>query len=417
MIRHQGHQMAASAQGSVSEEHRETFVRAAPDTVSTELPSTVVMEKGHNRLSGSIIIFAIGVVCFATLRLMLRRPSEEPLDILSVILLCAAYVAIAAASDIFVKWEAQSNNGILPFAPARMVFVVEVLKFCLTIPLVLMRYMSNSFQFPSKAECLVAMRLMSIPAISYSMNNAIVFFIVAHVDFSSLSVWRQLTPIFVAFIWILVFRRHLGRQRWLAIALLIAGTTLNSLSQNQGLRINSMIVVVLFSCLTTAVAGVANEYVLKRCGAMDIDFLCVLLYVQTSAFSLLLVVSSEMRLAGNATHVATVGTLLGGPPLVQDARPLVIMFLQVLFGFAVARVIRYLGSVPRAIVNAIKELTVVIVAPAFIDSSLNSTIMLSVGIVGGAAALFTLAPSPLPKASTLGKAWSPPKDASNKGVQ
>jgi hypothetical protein len=254
---------------------------------------------------------------------------------------------------------------------------------------------------------------MSLPAISYSINNAIVFFIVARVDFSSLSVWRQLTPIFIAFIWVLVFRRQLGGQRWLAIALLVVGTTLNSCSSNGGSTLNSMIFVVLSSCLTTAVGGVANEYVLKRCGNLDIDFLCVLLYMQTSAFSVFFLAACESpklkSWVGGVWEASSTGTLLGGPALLGDPCTLAIIFLQVLFGFAVARVIRYMGSVPRAIVNATKELAVVIFAPAFIDSKLNGTIVVSAAIVAGAAALFMLAPSPLPKAQTQSKAWKAPE--------
>lgn len=356
-----------------------------------------------------ICALAALLVVAATFRLMMRRPIDEPLDIMSAVLLCGAYVAIAATSDILVKWETQANNGSLPFAPARMVFVVEVMKLILTMPLVFGRLAQGSLKLPTRADCETAIRLMLVPAISYSMNNAIIFVVVAHVDFSSLSVWRQLTPMFVAFIWILVFRRQLGGQRWFALALLVVGTTLNSCGQAGGLKFNAMVFVVLCSCLTTAVAGVANEYVLKRCGHLDIDFLCVLLYIQTSVISLLLAVSMERtsmaRLAGAPVQYRS--TLLGGPPLVEDPRPAVIILLQVLFGFAVARVIRYLGSIPRAIVNALKELAVVALAPAFTNSHINGAVLISAVIVGGAAALFTLAPAPLPNVKGPKRTWSP----------
>lgn len=414
MIRHQRHPIVFPKSHEVMDDYPAASAQAV--TIGdTSLPAPVaIQQNGHNALSKSICLLAVFAVCSATLRLATRGHREEPLDLLSTILLCAAYVAIASASDILVKWEAQTHAGILPFAPARMVFVVEVMKLCLTSPLVLMRHANNSFRFPSQAECYEALRLMTMPAVSYSLNNALIFFIVGHVDFSSLSVWRQLTPIFVAFIWVLVFGRHLGRQRWFAIGLLVAGTSLNTCTNGGGILFNSIVLVVLLSCLTSAVAGVANEYALKKCGSLDIDFLCTLLYIQTSVFSLFLVVACEsptlMSLVGSNGQLAAPWTLLGGPPLSQDALPLAIVLLQVLFGFAVARVVCYLGAVPRAIVNATKELTVVIVAPAFIDSKLNGIIVASAVVVGVAVACFTLAPAPELKAQALGKVWKPQKD-------
>merc|ERR1719215_1670762 len=252
---------------------------------------------------------------------------------------------------------------------------------------------------------------MIVPAMAYSMNNAIIYIVVARVDFASLSVWRQLIPIFVASIWVTMFGRQLGIQRWFALVLLVSGTALNAVGQAAGVRLNDpMILVVLCSCLTTAVAGVANEYVLKRCGRLDIDFLCCLLYLQTSIISLAFAITCEsppvMRLSGISPSVKG-NTLLGGPSLSQEPGLVVIILLQVIFGFAVARVIRYLGSVPRAIVNAAKELTVVVIAPVFTDSHLNGTVLISAMIVGTAAALFTLAPSPLPPSKAPKKSWSP----------
>jgi len=256
-----------------------------------------ISDAGRVTLGHCICILATVVVISATARLMLvRKQAEEPLDFISAVLLCGAYVAIAATSDILVKFETQANGGVLPFAPARMVFVIEFLKLCLTFPLVLGRFMHDSLRWPTQEDCTAAMRLMFVPAMSYSMNNAIIFFVVSRVDFSSLSVWRQMTPLFVAGIWVLIFRRQLGRQRWFALGLLVAGTALNSCGQTGGSsRFDAMVLMVLFSCLTTAVAGVANEYVLKRCGGLDIDFLCVLLYMQTSVISLVLAIGAARR--------------------------------------------------------------------------------------------------------------------------
>merc|ERR1740130_1120416 len=131
-----------------------------------------------------------------------------------------------------------------------MVCLVEFLKLGLTIPVVMARFSYNSIQWPSKEDSFLAMRLMIVPAMAYSMNNGIIYFCISRIDFSSLSVWRQLTPLFVAGIWIVLFRRQLGTQRWLALLLLVGGTALNSYGHVTDVRWN-MVAIVLFSCLTT----------------------------------------------------------------------------------------------------------------------------------------------------------------------
>lgn len=370
---------------------------------------TIVTEMGT--VGRCIRIFAVAIVLAGAARFAcMLKAIPDPLDTMSAMLLCGSYVAISATSDVLVKWETQANGGKLPFLPLRMTFVVEFLKLLLTMPLVMGRHSRGVFSWPQQADCAIAIRLMFVPAMAYSANNALIYFLVSRVDFSTLSVWRQMAPLFVAGIWVILFRRQLGAQRWFALSLLVAGTALNSFGQKDGVRFDAMVLVVLGSCFTTAVAGVANEYVLKQCGCMDIDFLCVLLYMQTSTISFFLAVISESRIffwmTGIAPTPAQAYTLLGGVPLQNDLRPLAIIGLQVLFGFAVARVIRYLGAIPRAVVNALKELTVVLVAPAFTQSHLNSTVAVSAVVVGSAAALFTLAPSPLP-ASKASRAWSP----------
>lgn len=364
----------------------------------------------------AITVLGILMVVAAGFRLSsVEKAVDKDIDAITVILLCGAYISIASANDILVKMTTQAHNGEMPFSPSRMVCMVEFMKLLITVPVVLLRYAYGHVYLPSMAECVTALRLMVIPAVSYSVNNAIILMVVSHVDFSSLSVWRQLTPLFVALIWVLVFRRPLGSRRWLALLLLLFGTMINSYAEGAFMsRWNPMLIAVLGSCCTTAVAGVANEYVVKHCARLDLDLLCIFLYIQTTIISFLLVVvargfspsawsgSDEAGEAANAQW-----TLLGGPPLLQEPVQLAIVGLQVLFGFAVARVIRYLGSVPRSIMNAMKELTVVIIAPVFVSSNITTTAVISAFVVGGAAAMFSSTSIPTKEADKMWRAPLP----------
>jgi hypothetical protein len=359
-------------------------------------------------LANSLCVAAVAVVISATMRfLFMGKSKDETLDVTSTALLCCAYVAIAASCDILVKRETQAHEGHLPFIPLRMVCLVEFLKLCLTLTLVMGRLSRGASILPEKADCLTAARLTLVPAICYSINNAIVYVMISRIDFSSLSVWRQMTPLFVAGIWVISFRCQLGAQRWFSLSLLVTGLILNSFGHGSGVRFDAMVGVVLGSCFITAIAGVANEYVMRRCDAMDIDFLCVLLYVQTSIISFVLAIIMESRAATVLTGMppTQASSLLGGVGVLEDWPLPTIILLQVLFGFAVARVIRYLGAVPRSVINGMKELTVVMVAPVFIQSHINRMVIMSALVVGSAAAIFTLAPSPLPSIKDP-RAWS-----------
>mmetsp|Transcript_2316 Transcript_2316/g.3954 ORF Transcript_2316/g.3954 Transcript_2316/m.3954 type:complete len:458 (+) Transcript_2316:63-1436(+) len=364
---------------------------------SVVLPNEDIALPGSAGLGGfsRSAITALGIlfVLSAGFRLVTaEKRVDKDIDAATVVLLCGAYISIASANDVLVKMETQAHGGEMPFSPSRMVFMVEFMKLVITVPVVLVRHFYGNVYCPTMMECATAMRLMVIPAISYSVNNAIILMVVSHVDFSSLSVWRQLTPLFVALIWVVVFRRPLGNRRWLALLLLLLGTTINSYAEGAFMaRWNPMLLAVLGSCCTTAVAGVANEYVVKNCVRLDLDFLCIFLYVQTTIFSFLLVVVGG---GFPSFRWSSSETLLGGPPLLQEPAQLAIVGLQVLFGFAVARVIRYLGAVPRAIMNAMKELTVVIIAPVFVSSRITTTAVISAFVVGCAAAMFSTAAAP-----------------------
>lgn len=376
------------------------FAALADNIDKTSSPNWEIIPSQFSGLSRIIafVLAAVAVVLVlsAGLRLMLLEKSMvEGLDTATVTLLCGAYISIASASDLLVKMETQAHGGVMPFSPSRMVFMAEFMKLAITTPVVLVRHACGHLHYPPLKECATAMRLMIVPAFAYSVNNAIILMVVSHMDFASLSVWRQLTPIFVALIWVFVFRGALGYRRWGALMLLLCGTMLNSYAQGSyASRWNPMLIAVLGSCCTTAVAGVANEYVLKQCSRLDIDFLCIFLYIQTTVFSFFLVIAGKGFSPAHAEAVDAEWTLLGGPSLFQDPVQLAIVGLQVLFGFAVARVIRHLGSVPRAIMNATKEFTVVIIAPAFVASKITGTVIISAIVVGSAAVMFSTAPAP-----------------------
>lgn len=371
------------------------------ETVLFHHPDFVAYHSGFiGSIGYAIIALGSAQVLAAGLRLAFSgKRIDEGLDTGTILLLSGAYISIASASDVVVKMQTQAHGGVMPFSPSRMVFVVELVKLVITMSVVLVKYLHGTLRYPAKTECARATRLMVVPAVSYSVNNAILLMVVSHVDFSSLSVWRQLTPLFVAVIWIFVFRRHLGRQRWAAIVLLLCGTAINTYPQSAStLRWNPLLFTVLGSCCSTAIAGVANEYVLKQCARLDLDFLCIILYLQTTALSFFFVIlgtgwsSSKLKVREDIEW-----TWLGGPPLVQEPAQIAIIALQVLFGFTVARVIRYLGAIPRAVMNAMKELTVVIIAPVFVASQITTATILSVLVVGSAAAMFSTAASPEPE--------------------
>lgn len=389
-------------------------IQADADAATPLNTSPVVPVASQPGRSGPGYAAACFFCCFLVLFVSLlmrsstsfRKSSSQVLSLAGTLLLCAGYIAIAGANDILVKHETQANNGILPFSPSRMVCVVEVGKLVLTLPLALAKWQYGDIAHPSKSDCIRMLGLMLGPASAYSINNALVYFIIAHVDFSSLSVWRQMTPLFVALLWVAIFRRALGMQRWVALCMLIFGTTLNSWS-GAGVALPNpvMLTLILLSCFISALSGVANEYALKQFDWVDIDLMCVFLYMQTAAFALLNVLVCEKQFSrmSGGSFASSNDTLLGNTSLIDDPNLMIIIGLQVIWGFSVARVLRHLGAVTRAVVNAMKEVCVLLIAPFFVTSHLSHMVIISALIVGSAVVTFSLGSyeAPLGQARSL----------------
>jgi len=345
-----------------------------------------------------MVVFSLIVVAAAA-HCGLRRSSRESALVnkwLGNAFLCLVYMSIMISYDLFVKYETQAN-AVSPIPQMNFICAVEVAKLLVTGLLLVFRAARGFLARPSLGDTMVACKLMAVVSFIYSVNNNLIFYLVAHVDFSRLSIWRQLTPVFTGLIWVTFFRRSLGKQRWGAICLMLLGTSLNCIGgSSQGLSgmvfVDASCLLTLCVCLLTATASVANEHALTSLGQMDIDFLCFVGYIQTSVFSLsvLLACSYWTPLIGGGTQ----STFMGGwTSLFVNQHVKWMLVAQVLFGFVVARVLRALGSMPRIVMNSVKELAVVIMAPLFMQSHLSRTVALSAFVVGSAAVIFSLAPA------------------------
>lgn len=122
--------------------------------------------------------------------------------------------------------------------------------------------------FSNKTEALKT----AIPAILYLLQNNLQYFAIAYLDASTFAVLYQLKIVSSALLSVLLLRRRLTKSQWTALFLLSVGASFVALSRmpdQQRASEGSItefiwgIVAVLLSCLTSGLAGVYFEKLLK----------------------------------------------------------------------------------------------------------------------------------------------------------
>merc|ERR1719379_566370 len=74
----------------------------------------------------------------------------------------------------------------------------------------------------------VALRMLPV-ALIYNANNFLVFAVLARVNLDAYAVWRNISIIFNALLWVWTMQRNLSLHRWVALGICLLACCLNSL--------------------------------------------------------------------------------------------------------------------------------------------------------------------------------------------
>lgn len=162
----------------------------------------------------------------------------------------------------------RANQGEVAWNPQTGVIVQEVVKALSCVALLLQE--GNLFTaFDNRAEALKT----GVPAILYLVQNNLQYVAVTYLDASTYAVLYQLKIITTALLSVAILGKQLSCVQWVALVLLTSGVSTVVLSQMSGQKkedhtgqspsILLGLAAVLAACVTSGLAGVSFEYLLK----------------------------------------------------------------------------------------------------------------------------------------------------------
>ncbi|CAF3497035.1 unnamed protein product, partial [Rotaria sp. Silwood2] len=285
---------------------------------------------------------------------------QETKNSLYSILFCAMIIfQIIAYGSYSVLVHLCEKNGMITFSSATMNFIIEFMKllFSLHAFICLKRIHLNKIQILLWFKQSI---LYSIPAILYFLNNNLAVHIQIHMDPTSYQILSNFKIFTTAILYRLIMKKRLINQQWFALILLFFGGLTYSLgtfktssfisktTTNSTIIIREMYIrplgipMIVVYCTLSGLAGVYNEWILKRNYSESLHLQNIFLYTYGTFLNLIPAIS--MMIANSKTinhlnlfHGFTFYTWL-------------IIITQVLNGLIMSVVMKYSSNIIRLFV-------------------------------------------------------------------
>jgi len=203
------------------------------------------------------------------------------------------------------------KNDMITFSSIKMNFIIEFFKliFSLNAFIYLKRIHLNQIQLFLWFKQSIPY---SIPAIFYFLNNNLAVHIQSHMDSTSYQILSNFKIFTTAILYRLIIKQKLTKQQWFALILLFLGSltysfsTLKNASLISKSIIDSNVIIremyirplgipmIVIYCTLSGLAGVYNEWILKRNYNESIHLQNIFLYTYGTFFNLIPIVSLMM---------------------------------------------------------------------------------------------------------------------------
>jgi hypothetical protein len=283
----------------------------------------------------------------------------------------AIYLIMLVSTDLVVKREAETNNGHYATSPAIIVPAVEFVKLCTSLCLCAAGSRDGSTQSPSGGSSgawKVALSMLPVATI-YVLNNFLVLTVLASIKMDAFAVWRNISILFNALLWVWSFQKQLPSNRWIAVVICMMACCMNSLQLDGHIALDRAVALVVLSAFLSSIATVLNEFVIKTRAStqLGLDQVNAILYGSTLGLMFLAaaVTAIFQMFRGNSAAIYEAidryGTITSGG--------VKIILMQGLLGLSVSRVLRYADSVAKTVVGSLRDVVLVFIAPLFIHDT------------------------------------------------
>lgn len=335
-------------------------VESENDTVSDNLNSKHVV--------ACLILFGIvGTLVFIFASRVAPSMSESMFT-MSVILI---YVATSVGIDLFIssqKEEDDDGDVSYSFDPICVVITTEVIKLVISAAI----YLGNRYTGEDGPKPLIPpefayadVKWLAVPAVLFGANNILIYYVILKNDISTFGIFRDTTILWTALMWKGWFRVDLGSQRLVGIFVIFVGMAASEVSDlMEGSAFTWTFLWVCLLTLVNSLAGVSNEFALKRNYQLDLNLQNIVLYMLCIAFaSLTLLVTNAHAL--NPRHFYDGFT----------AFTFATSLLQAFGGLIVSRVLKYADAVTKTVAACLRGPTLILIAPLVLSDSVGAGVI------------------------------------------
>jgi UDP-sugar transporter A1/2/3 len=306
--------------------------------------------------------------------------AESSLPVSQSAALAAIYMLGCITFFLLIRYsKSLEHDGTLVYDSASAVFFTELFK-CL-FSIAAMYYRTGKFLPVSvfRDGTWKTGIYFAFPSAVYAVYNNFTYFNLGAFDPGTYQVFMQTRVLFTGVLYSWVLSKTLTNRKWLALVLLTFGVAAKYLSFD--LQVDYRVVFMLLQASLSAVAGVYNEFLLKRDITMDVNEQNFFMYTFALIFNL------GWSLAINPSYYTT-----GKAFQNLNGVVLLIVVNGAVIGIVTSLILKYINVIVKAFASACEVLLTAVLAALFLGESLTSKDVVASCVVMGAIYVYYTGP-------------------------
>lgn len=323
--------------------------------------------------------------------------SETTLPLCQSLCLAALYIL----SSMFYFLAIRYTKSLGQYNNAMVVFCIEVLKLTVSV---LMKYHEDGEFLPYAVLFGEQRRHIwrsglpyAVPSFLYAVYNNLTFFNLGLFDPGTYQLFMQTRILFTGVLFTLLLHQPLTVRKWCALFVLTLGVASKYYSPST-IELNSNVLFMLFQALLSALAGVYNEYALKKDMHLSIHQQNFFMYLYAIGFNAVFGFLSNpaavhrfifvdmLGRKGSDAEVGAIGAIAStSAPAPLSGHLLQVICLIILFGattgLCAAFILKFINSIVKAFASAIEVLLTAVMAFLLLGEKLTDGDVLAAVIV------------------------------------
>ncbi|KAG5509114.1 hypothetical protein JKF63_06123 [Porcisia hertigi] len=230
----------------------------------------------------------------------------------------------------------------------------------------------------------------AVPSLLYVVYNNLTFLNLSLVHVNTYQVFMQTRILITAFFSTLVLKQVLTVRKWSALVLLMIGLASKYYSPNT-LQVNKYVLSILLQALLSSVAGVYNEYVLKKELLLSIHQQNFFMYLYSILFNAVFGLIGNSVIVTNLLGTKTLVSYATAHPMETDTSvsvyqtgtPLVMLliFFGAVTGLSAAFILKFINVIVKALASAVEVVLAAICAALLLGEALTAHDIIAACIV------------------------------------